>query len=71
MFGDAAVFFGLAYVAYMLWFALVMWQAKGAVKWLFGARKVGVSAAVAAKVSPVVAQWVRPIFMPLGLPAPA
>ena len=32
MFGGAWVFVGLAYVAYMLWFALVMWQAKGAVR---------------------------------------
>lgn len=67
MFGGAAVFFGLAYVAYMLWFALVMWQAKSAVKWLFGARKSRISPAVAANV----ARWVRPVFMPLGLPAPA
>ena len=63
MLGGAAVFVGLAYVAYLLWFALVMWQAKGAVKWLFGARKVCVA--------PGLAQWARPIFMPLGLPAPA
>ncbi len=59
MLGGAAVFIGLAYVAYLLWFALVMWQAKGAVTWLFGAKKVAAP------------QWVRPIFMPLGLPAPA
>ena len=62
MLGGAAVIVGLAYVAYLLWFALVMWQAKGAVKWLFGAKKVSV---------PQWAQWVRPTMMPLGLPAPA
>lgn len=63
MLGSAAVFVGLAYVAYMLWFALVMWQAKGAVTWLFGAKKT--------RRTPDFARWVRPVFMPMGLPAPA
>ena len=67
MLGGAAVFVGLAYVAYMLWFALVMWQAKGAVKWLFGAKKPR----TAPGFSPNLSQWVRPVFMPMGLPAPA
>lgn len=67
MIGSAAVFVGLAYVAYMLWFALVMWQAKGAVTWLFGAKK----ARWKPDFAPNFSQWVRPVFMPMGLPAPA
>ncbi len=63
MLGSAAVFVGLAYVAYMLWFALVMWQAKGAVTWLFGAKKP--------RRAPDFARWVRPVIRPMGLPAPA
>ena len=59
MLSDALVFVGMAYVAYLLWFSLVLWKAKDATKWLFGAKKVSVP------------QWARPTFMPLGLPAPA
>ncbi len=59
MLGGALVFVGLAYVAYMLWFALVMWQAGAVTKWLFGAKKVAMPG------------WARPTFMPIGLPAPA
>lgn len=70
MFGGALVFVGLAYVAYMLWFALVIWQAKGAVRWLFGAKKTRVAPDVSPNVSTNVSRWVRPIFMPIGLPAP-
>ncbi len=62
MLSGALVFVGLAYVAYLFWFSLVLWQAKDATKWLFGAKKVSV---------PQWAQWVRPTIMPLGLPAPA
>ncbi len=62
MLSGGLVFVGLAYVAYLLWFSLVLWQAKDATKWLFGAKKVSV---------PQWTQWVRPTFMPLGLPAPA
>ena len=62
MLGGVLIFVGLAYVVYLLWFALVMWQAKNAVMWIFGAKKVSV---------PQWPQWVRPTFMPLGLPAPA
>ncbi len=71
MISGAAVFVGLAYVAYLLWFALVMWQARGAVTWLFGAKKAGLAPRTAPGFSPKVPQWVRPVFMPRGLPAPA
>ncbi len=71
MLGSAAVFVGLAYVAYMLWFALVMWQAKGAVTWLFRAKKARRTPGFATNFSPDFARWVRPVFMPMGLPAPA
>ena len=37
MLSGALVFFGLTYVAYLFWFSLVLWQAKDATKWLFGA----------------------------------
>lgn len=38
MLSGALVFFGLAYVAYLFWFSLVLWQAKDGTKWLFGAK---------------------------------
>ena len=44
MLSGALLFFGFAYLAYLFWFSLVLWQAKDATKWLFGAKSQRASA---------------------------